>query len=71
MVGGRSLSGNLDAEGEVGEAIASLDPRQATYGQKGPSATGVGKRVMSDAAQGLTPEPSTALPGTGPEFDPP
>lgn len=64
-MGGRTLAERLDSGESKGlsETLAGLGSRQATYGQKGPSATGVGKRVMSDAAQGLPSEISAALPG--------
>ena len=66
VVGGKTIKGSPEGkeEGEGSKQTAGLDPRQATYGQKGPSATGVGKQVMKDAEQGLVSDNSSALSGT-------
>ena len=68
MVGGRTLSGNLDSSEQtpagLKEGNAGLHARQATYGQqKGESATGKGKQVISDAEQGRVTPSSSAVAG--------
>ena len=73
MVGGRTLSGNLDSseQSPAGskEGPAGLDSRQATYGQKkGESATGKGKQVISDAEQGNVTPSTSAVAGATPSI---
>ena len=68
MVGGRTLSGNLDSAEQTPagskEGAAGLGARQATYGQhQGESATGKGKQVISDAEQGRVIPSSMAVAG--------